>query len=62
MSVTIVDEGTYSEPMHHALDEVLLDRLDSGDIDPTLRFWYRGAPRSPSAGSRPTRTRWPWTT
>jgi lipoate-protein ligase A len=47
MSFTIVDEGVYSEPMHHALDEVLLDRLDSGEIGPTLRFWYRETPAVP---------------
>lgn len=27
--------------MHHAIDEVLLDRLDNGEMQPTLRFWYR---------------------
>ncbi len=29
------------EPVHHALDELLLDRLNDGESDPTLRFWYR---------------------
>ena len=47
MTVTIVDEGTYSEPMHHALDEVILDRLNDGEIGPVLRFWYRKGPAVP---------------
>lgn len=37
----IINEGEYSEAMHHALDEVLIDKLDEGDMRPTLRFWYR---------------------
>ena len=37
----IIDEGTYSEPVQQALEEVLTDRLDRGEMDPTLRFWYR---------------------
>lgn len=37
----IIDEGRYSEAMHHALDEVLMERMESGDMQPTLRFWYR---------------------
>jgi len=37
----IINEGEYSEAMHHALDEVLTDKLNSGDMRPTLRFWYR---------------------
>jgi len=40
-SFRIIDEGEYSEPMHHALDEVLTRRLDEGTMQPTLRFWYR---------------------
>ena len=47
MTFTIVNEGTYSEPMHHALDEVILDRLDRGEIGPVLRFWYRRTPAVP---------------
>lgn len=27
--------------MHHALDEVLTERLHEGKMQPTLRFWYR---------------------
>lgn len=27
--------------MHHALDEVLTERLQEGEMKPTLRFWYR---------------------
>ncbi|APE96185.1 lipoate--protein ligase family protein [Halodesulfurarchaeum formicicum] len=41
MTMRVIDEGVYSEPMHHALDQVLLDRLDRGEIEPTVRFWYR---------------------
>ena len=37
----IINEGEYSEAMHHALDEVLTEKLNSGDMRPTLRFWYR---------------------
>jgi lipoate-protein ligase A len=47
MTLRIVDEGTYSEPMHHALDEVLLDRLAQEEIDPTLRIWDRKMPAIP---------------
>lgn len=37
----IINEGTYSEKMHHALDEVLIEKMVEGDLRPTLRFWYR---------------------
>ncbi len=37
----IINEGTYSEKMHHALDEVLTEKIMDGDSRPTLRFWYR---------------------
>lgn len=47
MKFRIVDGETYREPMHHALDEVLLDRLAEGEIDPTLRIWYRETPAIP---------------
>ena len=47
MTVRVIDEGVYSEPMHHALDQVLLDRLDRGEIEPTVRFWYRERPAVP---------------
>lgn len=40
-SFRIIDEGEYGEPMHHALDEVLTRRLADGEMQPTLRFWYR---------------------
>ncbi|MFB6114602.1 MAG: biotin/lipoate A/B protein ligase family protein [Halodesulfurarchaeum sp.] len=43
----IVNEGRYTEAMHHALDEVLLDRLAEGALAPTLRFWYRETPAIP---------------
>lgn len=41
---TIIDSGTYAEPVQQALERVLLDRVDSGEIGPTLRLWYRDAP------------------
>lgn len=47
MTVRVIDEGVYSEPMHHALDQVLLERLDRGEIEPTVRFWYRERPAVP---------------
>jgi lipoate-protein ligase A len=47
MTVRLIDGGEYAEPMHHALDQVLLDRLDAGEIEPTVRFWYRSGPAIP---------------
>ncbi len=41
MKWRIIDEGRYSEAVHHALDEVLTEKLDSGEMRPTLRFWHR---------------------
>ncbi|WP_049941273.1 lipoate--protein ligase family protein [Halorhabdus utahensis] len=41
---TIIDSGTYSEATQQALERVLLDRVASGDIGPTLRIWYRDSP------------------
>jgi lipoate-protein ligase A len=41
MNWRIVDEGTYSEPVQQALEEVLTDRLDRGEMEPTFRVWYR---------------------
>lgn len=41
MKWRVINEGEHSEAMHHALDEVLLNRLDEGEMQPTLRFWYR---------------------
>ena len=43
----IIDGGVYDEPTHHALDEVLIDRLDDNEIAPTVRFWYRTGPAVP---------------
>ena len=37
----IINEGEYSEAMHHALDEVLTEKMDKGEMRPTLRFWHR---------------------
>ncbi|MFB6146195.1 MAG: biotin/lipoate A/B protein ligase family protein [Halobacteriaceae archaeon] len=47
MTYRIVDGEARSEAVHHALDEVLLDRLDRGEIDPTLRVWDRERPAVP---------------
>ncbi|MFW6004285.1 MAG: lipoate--protein ligase family protein [Halodesulfurarchaeum sp.] len=47
MTVRLIDEGAFEEPMHHALDQVLLDRLAAGEIEPTVRFWYRTGPAIP---------------
>jgi lipoate-protein ligase A len=33
--------------MHHALDEVLLDRVAAGDSPPVFRFWERDSPSVP---------------
>ena len=43
----IINEGVYDEATHHALDEVLLERLDRNEMAPTLRFWYRKGPAVP---------------
>lgn len=43
----IIDDGVYDEPTHHALDEVLVERLDNNKIAPTIRFWYRAGPAVP---------------
>lgn len=43
----IINEGTYLEPMHHAIDEVLTEKINSGKMRPTLRFWYRKNPSVP---------------
>ena len=43
----IIDGESYSEPMHHAIDQTLTERLAAGDSPPTLRFWYRDAPAVP---------------
>ena len=33
--------------MHHAIDEILTENMESGDLQPTLRFWYRKNPSVP---------------
>ena len=43
----VINEGEYSEAMHHAIDEILTERMESGDLKPTLRFWYRENPSVP---------------
>jgi len=47
MKWRIINEGEYSEAMHHAIDEVLTEKLEKGEINPTLRFWYRKMPSVP---------------
>lgn len=37
----------FSEAMHHAIDEVMTEKMESGDLQPTLRFWYRENPSVP---------------
>ncbi|MFO7834210.1 MAG: biotin/lipoate A/B protein ligase family protein [Halohasta sp.] len=44
MTARIIDSGTYSEAVQQALEGVLTDRLDAGELEPTLRFWYRDSP------------------
>ena len=41
MKVRLINEAEHSEAMHHAIDQVLLEELNEGNIRPTLRFWYR---------------------
>lgn len=43
----IKDDANRSEAMHHALDQTLTGRLARGEIEPTLRFWYRKTPAVP---------------
>lgn len=41
MKWRIINEGNYSEPVHQALEEVLTEKMENGEMQPTLRFWYR---------------------
>lgn len=41
MKWRVINEGNYSEPMHQALEEVLTQKIQEGEMQPTLRFWYR---------------------
>lgn len=43
----IINEGKYSEAMHHAIDEVLTKKMEQGKMKPTMRFWYRSNPSVP---------------
>lgn len=43
----VVHPEAVPEPVHHALDEVLLERVASGESEPILRFWYRESPAVP---------------
>lgn len=43
----VVNEGEYSEVMHHAIDEVLLEKAEKNELRPTIRFWYRENPSVP---------------
>ncbi|QCC51289.1 lipoate--protein ligase family protein [Halapricum salinum] len=47
MRVRVVDSGTYSEPVQQAIERVLVDRVAAGEVEPTLRFWYRETPAVP---------------
>lgn len=47
MKWRVINEGSFSEPMHQALEQVLTERLDRGGMRPTLRFWYRDSPSVP---------------
>lgn len=37
----VINEGEYSEAMHQAVEEVLIEQMKNSDMRPTLRFWYR---------------------
>ncbi len=41
MEWRIINDGKYSEAMHQALEEVLTEKMNNGEMRPTLRFWYR---------------------
>lgn len=43
----IINEGEHSEAMHHAIDQVLTEEMENGNMRPTLRFWYRKNPSVP---------------
>ena len=43
----IIDTGPYSEPVHHAIDQIMLEQVEKGLRGPTLRFWYREKPAIP---------------
>nr|WP_176705171.1 biotin/lipoate A/B protein ligase family protein [Halobacterium sp. GN101] len=47
MTLRVITDGTYSEPVQQALERVLADKVAAGDIGPTLRVWYRDAPAVP---------------
>lgn len=47
MEWRVIDEGEYSEAMHHAIDEVLTEKIENGEMRPTLRFWHRKNPSVP---------------
>ncbi|MFB6244765.1 MAG: biotin/lipoate A/B protein ligase family protein [Candidatus Nanohaloarchaea archaeon] len=41
MKWRIIEGEKRSEAMQHAIDQVLHERMESGEIGPTLRFWHR---------------------
>jgi len=47
ISWRLINEEECSEAMHHAIDEVLTERMEDGEIKPTIRFWYRKNPSVP---------------
>ncbi len=47
MKWRIINEGNYSEPVHQALEQVLTEKMENGEMQPTLRFWYRSSDSVP---------------
>lgn len=43
----IINNEERTEAMHHALDEILTERMADGEMQPTLRFWHRKNPAIP---------------
>jgi len=44
---TIIDEGEFSEPVHHALDQIITQKIQEGEMQPIIRFWHRKNPAVP---------------
>ncbi len=45
MKFEMMDTGPFSESFHHALDEIILQEMDTKK--PVIRFWYRKKPAVP---------------
>ena len=41
MKWRVINEGEHSEAVHQALEEVLINRMNDGDMQPTFRIWRR---------------------